>query len=523
MNLRVFLAGALLVLVGAGFFLWKTVALETPLLPSETRDLWQVEIGVAVRGDGEPGSVLLQLPQSRAGQRIFAEHFSGDRLTLSPRTRKDASVAVWSGRVDGIHQLSYGFRARLFPARVRLPNQAIGTSKPETPPEDPVPSGALEAGGVDLSALFEVIDLPPRSDFAGRVRSLFAFVSHEINPSATASEDPLLALDQREANALGKERLLVALLRGTGLEARVVRGLELGDGIPQQRPWSEVWTGEAWFPMSTTAGFFGELPPRYVALSWNDAPPIKASGVLSVARSFRAIQVPFTEAELAALALPAHPLVAKLSLYRLPVSVQAALRVLLLLPVGALAIALLRNIVGLPSYGTFMPMLLALALRGTGLEMGLLLVGLVLVVGVVGRLLLERFHLLLVPRLGLILCLVVLTVTALAITGRAFEQADLYAGGLFPMVILTMLVERFSIKAAEEGLRSATTYAAYSVAIAIFLFPIFRSVTIEYVMFGFPELIFAVMGMLVWVGGYTGYRLSDLIRFRLLVRDEVAT
>ena len=27
-------------------------------------------------------------------------------------------------------------------------------------------------------------------------------------------------------------------------------------------------------------------------------------------------------------------------------------------------------------------------------------------------------------------------------------------------------------------------------------------------MFGFPELVIVVMGVLVWIGGYTGYRLS---------------
>jgi hypothetical protein len=33
-------------------------------------------------------------------------------------------------------------------------------------------------------------------------------------------------------------------------------------------------------------------------------------------------------------------------------------------------------------------------------------------------------------------------------------------------------------------------------------------------MFSFPELTLAVMGLLVWIGGYTGYRLMDLLRFR---------
>ena len=37
-------------------------------------------------------------------------------------------------------------------------------------------------------------------------------------------------------------------------------------------------------------------------------------------------------------------------------------------------------------------------------------------------------------------------------------------------------------------------------------------------MFGFPELVIVVMGVLIWIGGYTGYRLSDLIRFRAFAK-----
>ncbi len=518
MNPRAFTAGALLVLLGAGAAAWKIIALETPLFPTEAHDLWQVEIGVAVRGDGSPGSVRLQLPRAREGQRVFGEYFEKGRLSLSARESEDTREAVWSGRLDGVHQLSYGFRTRLLPTRVRLPS-----APPAPSSATPSPRSSIAFQDAALREVFAELDLPPRSDFAGRVRSLFAFVSHEINQSETASEDPVLALDQREANALGKERTLTALLRGAEMDARVARGLELGDGTPRERVWTELWTGEAWFPMSAALGFFGELPPRFLALSWNDAPPVATTGVSSVARSFRALQVRFSEAELAALALPADPLFARLSLYQLPVSVQAALRVLLLLPLGALTIAFLRNVVGLPTYGSFMPMLVALALRGTGIAVGLLLIVLVLAIGVAGRILLERLRLLLVPRLGLILCLVVLTVTALALAGRGFERTDLYAGGLFPIVILTMLVERFSIKAAEEGVRTAVAYAAYSVATAVMLYPIFRSITAEYVMFGFPELILVAMGFLVWTGGYTGYRIADLIRFRLLTSGAAAS
>jgi hypothetical protein len=88
------------------------------------------------------------------------------------------------------------------------------------------------------------------------------------------------------------------------------------------------------------------------------------------------------------------------------------------------------------------------------------------------------------------------------------------------MVILTMLVERFSVTLKEEGARSAMVRAGYTVLVAVMVYPIFRSERAEHVMFSFPELVISLIGLLVLTGGYTGYRISDLIRFRALARVE---
>ena len=62
-----------------------------------------------------------------------------------------------------------------------------------------------------------------------------------------------------------------------------------------------------------------------------------------------------------------------------------------------------------------------------------------------------------------------------------------------------------------------------SVAVAVVIWPVFRSGHAEYLMFSFPELVLVVTGVLVWIGAYTGYRVSDLLRFRLLAREEGAS
>ena len=61
-----------------------------------------------------------------------------------------------------------------------------------------------------------------------------------------------------------------------------------------------------------------------------------------------------------------------------------------------------------------------------------------------------------------------------------------------------------------------------SLVIAVAIHPVFRNLWAEHAMFTFPELTFVVMGGLVWIGGYIGYRISDLLRFRMLAAAEGA-
>ncbi|MGH2898757.1 MAG: 7TM domain-containing protein, partial [Solirubrobacteraceae bacterium] len=81
-----------------------------------------------------------------------------------------------------------------------------------------------------------------------------------------------------------------------------------------------------------------------------------------------------------------------------------------------------------------------------------------------------------------------------------------------------MMIERFSITTAEEGLGPAVRRLATSTFIAVCIYPIFRIAVLEHLMFGFPELVISIMGVLVLIGGYSGYRLAELWRFRSFTR-----
>ena len=87
------------------------------------------------------------------------------------------------------------------------------------------------------------------------------------------------------------------------------------------------------------------------------------------------------------------------SLFSLPIATQAVYSVLLMIPIGALVIMLLRNFVGVKTFGTFMPVLVALAFRETRLVWGLVLFAVIVSLGLLIRFYLEKLRLLLVPRL----------------------------------------------------------------------------------------------------------------------------
>ena len=508
MTRSVLLIGAVFVTVALALVLVKVFVYELPLVPADTRGMWQVETRITLRGHDRAGSVTAMLPPSDASQVIFDEHATTSGLEFSVRDRNTGRFGVWQGPIADVEEIAYEFRVQTLAARVQLPGGEY-----REPPSRVVETfgGPEELGAAspEVATVLSQLSLPGPTEVPARLRTILAFVANEIAVSPTAGDDALLTLAQREGNAEGKERLLVALLRAAGIPARSVRGLALREDLPPEEVlWGEAWVNGVVVPVSAVHNFIGDRPADWIGFGSGGSTLIAATGVRAVGHSHRALREQLRPEEIAALMAPANPILAKLSLYRLPVPTQSALRVLLLLPIGALAVAIFRNLIGIPTFGTFMPVLIALALRSTSLIQGLLLVALVMAVGVVGRLALDRLRLLMVPRLAILLCLVVLAATGLALAGDSVDSRDLFSAVLFPIVILTMLVERFTIAIAEEGTARRTGHPGglfWSILVAVVdATRCFRSPASPSIwMFTFPELLLAsITGVLVWIGGY---------------------
>jgi hypothetical protein len=131
--------------------------------------------------------------------------------------------------------------------------------------------------------------------------------------------------------------------------------------------------------------------------------------------------------------------------------------------------------------------------------------------------------LLLVPRIAVMLTVVVfiLALSSLAAYGAGLERVLSVA--LFPIVILTMLIERMSIVWEESGARDALTQAIGSFAVAALAYLVFRTEIVQHLAFVFPELLLVVLSVMLLLGRYTGYRLFEYYRFRSMTRSEAGS
>ena len=183
-------------------------------------------------------------------------------------------------------------------------------------------------------------------------------------------------------------------------------------------------------------------------------------------------------------------------------------------------LVLLRNVIGLRGVGTFMPVLIALAFRETHLLWGVVLFSVVLSAGLLVRLYFDHLKLLLVARLGAIVMFVILFMAMMTVLSDKLNFEPGMSVALFPLVILTMTIERVSVLWDESGPAAAIKQAVMSLVIASLCYLVISAPPVQHIFFSFPELILVLAAMTLLIGRYTGYRLSELLRFRVLAERQ---
>lgn len=495
-----------LIVAGLAIAYYKHTQLGYPLAPGLIEDSWTVQAQLQMRAGTGPIKVEFLLPQSTPGIGRLRESFISRGYGLSVDDLGDDRVAVWAvRRATGAQSLYY---QGVFFQDLLAQFLAPAAPFPDVPDlREPY-----------ATAMHSIIDDVRRQ--SADIASFTAELLARIN-SPSPSEEMALFTNSPDFRG-NKVRLARTLLAGARIPSEQINGFRLSetDRRAQAERLLVVHNQRNWLVFDPATGQRG-LPERFLIWWMGDRPPVDVEGATLIALDWSIRRNELGALDLAEQRAAQHDTrIARMSLLSLPVQTQAVYAVLMLVPIGAFIMVLMRNVVGLPSFGTFMPVLIALAFRETGLVGGLILFSVVISVGLLIRFYLERLRLLLVPRLTAVLIVVVILMVLLSLLSHRLGWEIGLSVGLFPMVILAMVIERMSIAWEERGPVEALKEGIGAAAIAALAFYVMTLDLVQHLVFVFPELLLIVLGLTIVMGRYSGYRLNELIRFRTLAKSS---
>ena len=503
--------GLALIIVGFAVFLVKTISLHYPMSPGATAKVWDFEIYIELDGRNEPARIEAYIPASDVDRSLSGEAYYNGSFGLSLETDRAVGnrKAVWTYRYPSNRKvLRYTAQTQGETAAAPLP-LAFRESEPAVTP--------FEADIIRRQAFIVWFgNLRQRSADDQSFANLAIQAAFEERTGGEQYADEIAALLGDRPNTRGRLSLARRTLQSQGIPARIANGVYLIDARRRVeiRHWLEYHIdGEdfRYFPDGA--------PNRFFTVWYGEGDLVTANGVdnldVQVALSARMGAAEDIAQQSANGGIGAMG--RAIGFNALPLTTQLVYKVLVTIPVGIALLVFLRQFVGVNTLGTFMPVLIGIAFRETALVNGILLFSLLVALGLALRFYLERLQLLLVPRLAVVLIFIVMAMAAITILLTGANQSIGLSISLFPMVILTMTIERMSIVWEETSASEAIKQGLGSLAVASIAYLAMSNAQIEYLMYQFPELLLVLMGLCVLMGRYTGLRLSEYWRFRDLV------
>jgi hypothetical protein len=512
-----------------------TMAVRCRVLGDEVRrpvgpGAWKITLAVQGASQGH-ARLWTATPLDLDRQRLLDDSYSSDELAHKPPEARfpERRRVVWTQRG--------GAAARAFKARSEF---VVGLHPSRTPGGAGAPTEGLYAAprageqvGAEplIETSHERISSRARELTTGlagstsqldTAQALFRFVEQKIHNDVRFDGPAISALTCLETGSgdrCAKSRLLIALLRNRNIPARMVGGVTLAKGPEQQAHyWVEAYLYDHWLPMCPYYRLFGRVPSTYLVFGFGDRPLVTGKRVEGLKYAFL-VEPLGKEGAAEQGASWWKRGFTKLSLYGLPPGDRRLVEVLLLLPVAALIICVFRNVIGMHSFGTFAPALIGLAFHDLHSIPGIFVFVAILLVGWLMRRLLDRYHLLQVPRVAAMLTLIMSVLVVLIVLSNLYGATTTRYISLFPMVILTGMVERFWTLETEDSTTASFRTLLQTMFIALVIALVLSRPLIVKHLFCFPETLGLVMAGQLLIGRYTGYRLSELIRFRDFLRS----
>lgn len=490
----------LLICTGLGLSVHRHLTSDVPWLPGEKRRVWSIEAKIDFLAQNQPVKVSLAIPDTQPGFERLAEHTASPGYGLDFVETDTGRRAEWSiRRADGQQTLYY---------RVDMLVREDSRNKLAATP--PPTRATLSGNGPYVTAALDLLQ-------NARARSADSYtLARELIREFDTQVQNAQLLTQRQSRAAW----LVDLLLEADVPARQVYVLTLEDGRRRQQLQSylQVFEGNEYQLFDISGGRQG-LDRNQLMWEYQSGSLLDLIGGSQSTVYFSVIEQETPASTMLAMQTRESPLL-DFSIHSLPLEEQTVFKGLLLIPVGVLVVVFLRIIVGLKTSGTFMPVLIAVAFIQTSLVTGLVGFLLIVSIGLMIRSYLSRLNLLLVARISAVIISVIVIIAAFSVLAYQIGLSEGLKITFFPMIILSWTIERMSILWEEEGPKEVLSQGGGSLFVALIAYMLMTNEIVRHLTFNFLGLQLVFMALVLILGNYTGYRLSEIRRFKPFLKDK---
>ena len=475
--------------------------------PREKTDVWTIDAHISFTPiQGENIEVKLSTPKVSESYKILSE----DVIAKGYEIRKDETLnrMIMTSTPKKKKQDLY-YRIMIYDNE-----ETIGKIRESTPPTPQTVNFTDEQQAGMAEEIWELAESTFSKKNTMAEKIILLFNEKPLNEQV----DAFLPIKK---NQRVMADLIINMLAYKKIPARIIRGVRLNErkkSTPTDLMIEAYETGK-WMVYDINTAKMG-LPDNFLAFQRGNISLLDVIGGSGSKVEFSVIKSPNSTFKMAERrAKYENSRYFDFSIYNLPLTAQNTLKWLMIFPLGILLVVLMRNVIGIQTMGTFTPMLIAMSLIKTSFISGLLCYTLIISLGLILRAATTKLNLLLVPRISAVVIFVILIMQGLTIVGYNFDIEIASSAVFFPIIITAWIIERASITWEEEGMRNALKQIINTMAVGFITYIVLSNNYILHIMYAFNEWNLVILFIVMLLGTYTGYRLTELKRFSPII-DE---
>lgn len=499
--------------IALGVIIYKVAVLKLPVKPGEERKEILLEARISYEAEDEPVTVKLSLPKHLEDQVSLAESAS---VGYGFRHNRGFQFwnAQWAARWKTGHERLY----------YRLKLTALDALKKTYPliEEEEIPEIIPPTYGKTIDSLLTDAAATLIARYGEQSADLRGLVDEMVRDSLSTTSSQELVILKRHYQHHHEEdwhiHFFKELLAFESIPTRIGVGLIFNPDANIQEAHQvrviEYLDNNTWRTVNLYSSLYSDAPESLLVWKRNGDKVVSVKGGHEAKVKFM-MEI---ERNPAVEGFENHSFWFS-TLASLPLTERGVFSYITLIPLGIVIVIFFRNIIGVSSLGTFMPVLLALAFLEMKAVAGVMAFLSILGIGLLFRTQLTHLHLLIIPRVGACVIIVTILMILASVMSYQFGFSEGLRITVFPMIVLAWTIERMSILWEEEGAKIALRQIGGSVIISVVAYWTMRQELVKYWLFYFPEILLILLSITLMIGRYFGYRFLELFRFNTLAKE----